>query len=311
MLITRGIHSARAASRGCVVAIGNFDGLHLGHQAILAKLAACSRESGLPAAVLTFEPHPREFFAAHSAPARLMRLRDKAEMLGDMGVSELRVLRFGAALSAWDGVTFIDRVLDRAMGAKAVVTGSGFRYGHARSGDVALLRSEGARRGFAVHDVPLRIDVGGGYVSSTRVRAALAAGRLDEAKALLGRDYGITGLVIEGMHLGRKIGFPTANIRLYRRVSPVAGVFAARVSGAGLDRHPGVAAVGTRPTVGGVEMLLEVHLFDFDGDLYGQRLVVDFIAKLRDEEHYPDLATMVAQIRRDAGQARQLLLTSE
>jgi riboflavin kinase/FMN adenylyltransferase len=307
MLIIRGIESARAASRGCVVAIGSFDGLHLGHQAILEKLKSCSRESGLPAAVLTFEPHPREFFAPQSAPARLMRLRDKAEMLDAMGVSELRVLRFDAALSAWDGVTFIDRILDRGMGAKRVVTGAGFRFGRNRSGDVALLRSEGAKRGFDVHDVPLLLDVGGGYVSSTRVRAALAAGRLDEAKLLLGRDYGIPGLVIEGMHLGRKIGFPTANIRLYRRVSPVAGVFAARVSGAGLDRHPGVAAVGTRPTVGGVEMLLEVHLFDFDGDLYGQRLMVDFIAKLRDEEHYPDLETMVAQIRRDASQARELL----
>ena len=307
MLITRGIESARAASRGCVVAIGTFDGLHLGHQAILEKLKSCSRESSLPAAVLTFEPHPREFLAPQSAPARLMRLRDKAEMLDAAGVSELRVLRFGTALSAWDGVTFIDRILDRGMAAKQVVTGAGFRFGHNRSGDVALLRSEGAKRGFAVHDVPLLLDVGGGYVSSTRVRAALAAGRLDEAKSLLGRDYGIPGLVIEGMHLGRKIGFPTANIRLYRRVSPVAGVFAARVSGAGLSHHPSVAAVGTRPTVGGVEMLLEVHLFDFDGDLYGQRLMVDFIAKLRDEEHYPDLATMVAQIRRDASQARELL----
>ena len=307
MLITRGIESAREASRGCVVAIGTFDGLHLGHQAILEKLKSCSRESSLPAAVLTFEPHPREFLAPQSAPARLMRLRDKAEMLDAAGVSELRVLRFGTALSAWDGVTFIDRILDRGMAAKQVVTGAGFRFGHNRSGDVALLRSEGAKRGFAVHDVPLLLDVGGGYVSSTRVRAALAAGRLDEAKSLLGRDYGIPGLVIEGMHLGRKIGFPTANIRLYRRVSPVAGVFAARVSGAGLSHHPSVAAVGTRPTVGGVEMLLEVHLFDFDGDLYGQRLMVDFIAKLRDEEHYPDLATMVAQIRRDASQARELL----
>jgi riboflavin kinase/FMN adenylyltransferase len=307
MLIIRGIQSARAASRGCVVAIGSFDGLHLGHQAILEKLKSRSHENGLPAKVLTFEPHPREFFAPQSAPARLMRLRDKAEMLDAMGVSELRVLRFDAALSAWDGVTFIDRILDRGMRAKQIVTGAGFRFGRNRSGDVELLRSEGAKRGFEVHDVPLLLDVGGGYVSSTRVRAALAAGRLDEARLLLGRDYGIPGLVIEGMHLGRKIGFPTANIRLYRRVSPVAGVFAARVSGAGLKRHPGVAAVGTRPTVGGVEMLLEVHLFDFDGDLYGRRLMVDFIAKLRDEEHYPDLETMVAQIRRDASQARELL----
>lgn len=310
MLITRGFEFARAANRGCVVTIGNFDGLHLGHQAILARLVERSREMSLPAAVLTFEPHPREFFSPQEAPARLMRLRDKAEKLAAMGVDELRVLRFGATVSGWDGATFIERVLDRAMGARRVVTGAGFRFGRARAGDVALLRSEGARRGFLVDEVPL-LEIDGAYVNSTRVREALAAGRVDEAKSQLGRDYGIAGRVIMGKQLGRKIGFPTANIRLHRRVSPVAGIFAARVSGAGLGRYPGVASVGTRPTIGGGEMLLEVHLFDFDGDLYGQRLAVDFIAKLRDEVHYPDLATMTAQIHRDASQARQLLGTRE
>jgi riboflavin kinase/FMN adenylyltransferase len=306
MLITRGIESARAASRGCVVAIGNFDGLHLGHQAILARLAERSREMGLPAAVLTFEPHPREYFAPQSAPARLMCLRDKAEALSAMGVSELRVLRFDAALSAWDGVTFIVRVLGRALGAKQVVIGAGFRYGHGRGGDVALLQAEGARRGFGVDELPPQ-ELGGERVSSSRVRAALAAGRLDEAKALLGRDYRISGRVIAGERLGRQLGFPTANIRLHRRVSPVAGIFAVRVSGAGTDRLPGVASVGTRPTVGGIEWLLEVHLFDFERDLYRRRLAVDLIAKLRDEVHYPDLATMTEQMHRDADRARELL----
>jgi riboflavin kinase/FMN adenylyltransferase len=308
MLITRGLETARATSQGCVVAIGNFDGVHLGHQAILARLAERSREMSLPAAVLTFEPQPREYFAPQEAPARLMRLRDKAEMLSAAGVSELRVLRFGAALSAWDGVTFIERVLERALGAKQVVIGTGFRYGRGRGGDVALLRAEGARRGFSVDELPPQ-DLGGERVSSTRVRAALAAGRMNEARALLGRDYRISGRVIEGTRLGRRLGFPTANIRLHRRVSPVAGIFAVRVSGAGPDRLPGVASVGTRPTVGGVEWLLEVHLFDFDGDLYRWRLAVDLIAKLRDEVHYSDLATMTAQMHRDASQARQLLGT--
>ncbi len=308
MLITRGFDSARAASRGCVVAIGNFDGLHLGHQAILARLAQRSRETGLPAAVLTFEPHPREYFAPQSAPARLMRLRDKAEMLGAAGVAELRVLRFGAALSAWDGVTFIERVLGRALGAKQVVIGTGFRYGQGRSGDVALLRAEGARLGFGVDELPPQV-FGGEPVSSTRVRAALAAGRLDEARALLGRDFRICGRVIAGKRLGRRLGFPTANMRLHRRVSPVAGIFAVRVSGAGPEGLPGVASVGTRPTVGGVEWLLEVHLFDFDGDLYRRRLAVDLIAKLRDEVHYSDLAAMTAQMHRDASRARELLGT--
>ena len=308
MLITRGFESDRAANRGCVVAIGNFDGLHLGHQAILARLAERSREMGLPAAVLTFEPQPREYFVPQAAPARLMRLRDKAEALKAAGVSMLRVLHFGAALSEWDGVTFIERVLDCALGAKQVVIGTGFRYGRGRSGDVALLRAEGARRGFGVDELPPH-ESGGERVSSTRVRAALAAGRLDEARALLGRDYRISGRVIAGERLGRQLGFPTANIRLRRRVSPVAGIFAVRVSGAGPDRRPGVASIGTRPTVGGVEWLLEVHLFDFEADLYRRQLGVDLIAKLRDEVHYSDLAAMTAQMHRDASQARQLLGT--
>lgn len=306
MLITRGFDPVRAAGRGCVVAIGNFDGLHLGHQAILAKLAERSREEQLPAAVLTFEPHPREYFAPLAPPARLMRLRDKVELLGSAGVSRVHVLRFDAALSKWEGVTFIDRILDRAMGAKRIVIGTGFHYGRGRAGDIALLRAEGARRGYEVDEVPPQ-ELGGERVSSTRVRMALAAGRLSEAKALLGRDYRINGRVIAGERLGRTLGFPTANIRLHRRVSPVAGIFAVRVSGAGPDRLPGVASIGTRPTVGGSEWLLEVHLFDFERDLYRRRLAVDLIAKLRDEVHYPDLATMTEQMHRDAERARELL----
>jgi riboflavin kinase/FMN adenylyltransferase len=306
MLITRGFEPARAASRGCVAAIGNFDGLHLGHQAILAVLARHASEVRRPAVVLTFEPHPREFFAPQTAPARLMRLRDKAEALATMAVDELRVLRFDAALSAWDGRTFIDRLLDRTLGVKQLVIGEGFRYGHGRRGDVALLRAEGARRGFGVDQIS-PYEIGGRPVSSTRVREALAAGKLDEAKTLLGRDYRISGRVIAGERLGRRLGFPTANIRMHRRVSPVAGIFAVRVSGAGAGRLPGVASVGTRPTVGGVEWLLEVHLFDFDGDLYRRHLAVDFVARLRDEVHYPDLATMTAQMQQDAREARELL----
>ncbi len=171
---------------------------------------------------------------------------------------------------------------------------------------MALLRAEGARRGFDVDEVPPQ-EFGGERVSSTRVRMALAAGRLSEARALLGRDYRIEGRVIAGERLGRTLGFPTANIRLHRRVSPVAGIFAVRVSGAGPDRLPAVASIGTRPTVGGTEWLLEVHLFDFERDLYRRRLAVDLIAKLRDEVHYPDLATMTEQMHRDAERARELL----
>lgn len=306
MLIRRGFEPCRDTDRGCVVAIGNFDGLHLGHQAVLAVLQARGREAGLPTTVLSFEPHPREYFTPTEAPARLMRLRDKAEWLAGIGVSELRVLRFGKELTSWDGVTYIERILVRALGARRIVIGEDFRFGRNQCGDTALLRREGAARGFDVDVVPPQF-VGGERVSSTRIRAALAAGRLAEAKSLLGRDYRIGGRVMEGSRLGTRLGFPTANIRLHRRVSPLDGIFAVRVSGPVPGIQPGVASVGTRPTVGGGERLLEVHLFDFEGDLYGKRLAVDFVARLRDEIHFPDLESMTAQMHLDARQARALL----
>jgi riboflavin kinase / FMN adenylyltransferase len=307
MLIRRGFNPCTDADPGRAVAIGNFDGLHLGHQAILADLRARGRESRLPTAALCFEPQPKEFFAPGSAPARLMRLRDKAEGIGQAGIDELRVLRFDAALAGLEADAFIERVLVGALRARQVVIGQGFRFGRGRGGDVATLSRAGGARGFAVTELPA-LQVGGSPVSSTRVREAIAAGRLDEVRQLLGRDYRISGRVIAGRKLGRTLGFRTANIRLHRRVSPVAGIFAVRASGAGLDRHPGVASVGTRPTVGGREWLLEVHLFDFDRELYRERLDVDFIARLRDEACFPDLASMTAQMHEDARLARKLLV---
>ncbi|MGH8198109.1 MAG: bifunctional riboflavin kinase/FAD synthetase [Steroidobacteraceae bacterium] len=306
MLIRRGFKPCRETDRGCVAAIGNFDGVHLGHQAILKVLRQRGQESGLSTVVVCFEPHPREYFSPADAPARLMRTRDKAELLAGHGVSEMRVLRFGAELSGWDADTFIERVLVEALGAKRVVIGEGFRFGRGRSGDVAILRREGAARGFAVDEVPPFV-VDGRPASSTRVRDALAAGRLDEARTLLGRDFRISGRVVTGRKLGRRLGFPTANLRLHRRVSPLAGIFAIRASGPGLRPHPGVASVGTRPTVGGREWLLEVHVFDFEGELYRERLDIDFIARLRDEIHYPELESMTAQMHDDARLARKLL----
>jgi riboflavin kinase/FMN adenylyltransferase len=291
---------------GRAVAIGNFDGVHLGHQQILAVLTERGRESRIPTAVVCFEPQPKEYFAPAEAPARLMRLSDKAAEIAAAGVDELRVLRFDARLAALAAEDFIERVLVAALGAKQVVIGESFRFGHGRHGDVAMLRRAGRARGFGVDAVAPRLE-GGQPVSSTRVREALAAGRLDSARALLGRDYRISGRVLGGERLGRTLGFPTANLRLHRRVSPVAGIFAVRVSGAGLDRQPGVASVGTRPTVGGTEWLLEAHLFDFDGDLYGARLHVDFVARLRDEIRFPDLESMVRRMQDDAREARALL----
>ena len=306
MLIRRGLTPGRPEDRGCVVAIGNFDGLHLGHQAILAALTARSREQGLPAAVLTFEPHPREYFAPAQAPARLMRLRDKAEALAGAGISELRVLRFGAALAGMTADAFIEQVLVRSMRVKRVVIGEGFRFGKDRGGDVAGLRRAGAAQGFAVDEIAPCAH-GGRTVSSTRVREALAAGRLDEAKSLLGRDYRMSGRVIAGQALGRKLGMQTANIRLHRRVSPLDGIFAVRVTGAGLERRAGVASVGTRPTLGGGEWLLETHVFDFSGELHRQRIAVDFIERLRDEQRFDSLEALADEMQRDAKRARAIL----
>lgn len=306
MLIRRGFEPCPDADPGRAVAIGNFDGVHLGHQAILAALGARGRESRLATAVVCFEPQPKEYFARDAAPARLMRLRDKAERIAETGVDELRVLRFDAALAGLAAEEFIERVLVRALRARQVVIGEGFRFGQGRGGDVEILRRAGRARGFDVLAVPPRI-AGGAPVSSTRVRSAIAAGQLDEARMLLGRDYRISGRVAAGLKLGRTLGFPTANLRLLRRVSPVAGIYAVRVSGAGLDRRAGVASVGTRPTVNGTEWLLEVHLFDYAGTLYGERLDVDFIAWLREEIRFGDLDAMTDRMHDDARRARAVL----
>ena len=302
MVIRRGFEPCREANAARAVAIGNFDGLHLGHQAILEVLRERGRELRLPTAVVCFEPQPKEHFQPDAAPARLMRLRDKAEGIAAAGIGELRVLRFDTRLAGLAAAAFIERVLVGALRTRQVVIGEGFRFGSARGGDAATLR----RAGIAVDAVPATLS-GGQPVSSTRVRELLAAGRMDEARTLLGRDFRISGRVVEGRRLGRELGFPTANLRLHRRVSPVAGIFAVRVSGAGLERHAGVASVGTRPTVGGTEWLLEVHVFDRGAALYGARLDVDFFARLRDEARFDSVEAMTAQMHEDAQLARRLL----
>jgi len=306
MKIVRGLTNARPSDRGCVLAIGNFDGMHLGHEAIVEHLAARGREHRLPTAVLTFEPNPREFFDPANAPARLMRLRDKASRLAELGVDRLILLKFDERLRSWDGTSFVERVLVDGLGVRHVVIGSAFRFGKGRTGTVDLLRQLGGSRGFEVDEVAA-VEVAGGRVSSTRIRGALAAGDLDTARLLLGRDYRMTGRVMQGRRLGRTLGYATANLRLHRKVTPVSGVFAVRVEGAGDGIRPGVASVGTRPTVGGGEVLLEVHLFDWQGDLYGRYLGVDFVSKLREESKFENLDALVAQMHDDARAARVLL----
>lgn len=290
--------------------IGNFDGVHRGHRAMLDRLVAKARALKLPSCALTFEPHPREFFALANAqarsnepPARLTRLRDKLELIAEAGVDRVHVLRFGARLAALAAERFIEDVVARGLGARWLLVGREFRFGAKRAGDFALLESAAARLGFGLEAMP-EVMNRGTRVSSSGVRAALAAGDLVGAARLLGREYMMSGRVAHGEKLGRTLGFATANIVLRRR-PPLAGIFA--VEAELEETHQvlrGVASVGRRPTVKeNAPPLLEVHLFDWSGGLYGRHLRVKFLAKLRDEEKYDGLDALRSAIRRDVEQA--------
>jgi riboflavin kinase/FMN adenylyltransferase len=285
------------------LAIGNFDGVHRGHGALVARLCEVARAACLPPTVLTFEPHPREFFAPASAPARLTTLREKIELLGEAGVEQIMVCRFDAAFAALGADDFIDRVLVRGLRARDVIVGDDFRFGKGRTGDFVLLQESGVRHGFAVEAMG-SVTVDGERVSSSGVREALAAGDMAHAARLLGRPYIIDGQVTRGQQLGRQWGFPTANLRIKHNPLPMTGVFAVEVSGLGPRPLPGVANLGIRPTVGGTRPLLEVHLFDFDRDIYDAHIAVRFVHKLRDERRFPDFDALKAQIAADAVAAR-------
>ncbi|MBU1222341.1 MAG: bifunctional riboflavin kinase/FAD synthetase [Gammaproteobacteria bacterium] len=301
-------HGFRPLGTPHAVTIGNFDGLHLGHQAMLARLQDVARARGLPSCVLSFEPHPREFFAPEQAPARLSSLREKAECLQQMGIDRLHVFRFDRAFSALTAETFIEQVLGTTLQARYVLVGDDFRYGAKRAGDFALLERLGRSLGFDAEFLPT-VEVAGERSSSTAVRQALAAGELEHAARLLGRPYSISGRVVHGDKLGRDIGFPTANIQLKHNRPPLMGIFAVELHGLNGAPLPGVASLGRRPTVKGADAVpvLEVHLFDFKAEIYGRRVRVDFLHKLRDEEKYPDLDSLVAQIRRDVDNAKHFL----
>jgi riboflavin kinase/FMN adenylyltransferase len=301
-------HGFRSLGTPHAVTIGNFDGLHLGHQAMLARLQDVARARGLPSCVLSFEPHPREFFAPEQAPARLSSLREKTECLQRLGIDRLHVFRFDRAFSTLSAEAFIEQVLGHTLQARYVLVGDDFRYGAKRAGDFALLQRAGQSLGFDAEFLPT-VEVAGERSSSTAVRQALAAGELEHAARLLGRPYSISGRVVHGDKLGRDIGFPTANIQLKHNRPPLMGIFAVEVCGLNGEPLPGVASLGKRPTVKNPDAtpVLEVHLFDFNADIYGRRVRVDFLHKLRDEEKYPDLDTLVAQIRRDVDNAKQFL----
>lgn len=306
LLIRRPPYRGSPLLPGCVATIGVFDGLHLGHQRILAEVRDEAARRGLPGVVFSFEPTPQEFMARGEPPARLMRLREKFRFLGAFGLDVLFCPPFDARMERMPAGEFIERLLARTLAVRHLVIGDDFRFGQGRSGTVQQLVECGPAHGFSVSQVG-SIAIGGRRVSSTAIRQALAAGELGLARELLGRDYSISGRVVGGQRLGRTLGYPTANLRLHRRRSPLSGIFAVRVRGLGAAPLPGVASCGTRPTVAGTEPLLEVHLFDFSGDLYGRHIDVDFVARLRDEEHFDSLEALRRQMDADAAQARELL----
>jgi riboflavin kinase/FMN adenylyltransferase len=301
----RDVEGGLLCPQGSVVCIGAFDGLHLGHRALVRHAVSRARMLDLPAVALSFEPLPREFFAVDSPSPRLTLPPARFEGLGRLGVDLVGLLRFNARLVAMSAEDFVRNMLVARLRAREVWVGPGFRFGRDRNGDLRTLQSLGASNGFTANAIEAVGD--GARISSTRVRSALATGDFATASRLLGRPYAINGRVVRGKRLGRTLGYPTANLRFGGKLPPFSGIFAVRVHGIGPDALPAVASVGTRPTVGGTEPLLEVHLFDFDGDLYGRRIDVEFVAKLRNEEKFADLPALVAQMHRDAVQARTIL----
>ena len=301
MRLTRGVPAAAAGSTA--LTIGNFDGVHLGHQAMLAELRRAASRLGVPACVLTFEPHPREFFAPDKAPTRLTSLREKLELLRECGIDRVHLCRFDYRFAQITAEDFIGRVLAHGLGARWVLAGDDFRFGARRAGDLAMLRRDGPRAGMEVVGLA-SVMQDGVRVSSTAVRKALAAGELARAERLLGRAYSISGRVVRGDGLGRKLGFPTANVQMKHNRPPLTGIFAVRLHGAAASALRGVASLGVRPTVKSQGApVLEVHALDYEGDLYRRHVRVEFLHKFRDEEKYADLATLTRRIALDVENA--------
>lgn len=303
MLIRRCIPPA--VTTPVALTIGNFDGVHLGHRAMLARLAEAARRLKVPSCVMTFEPHPREFFAPDQAPTRLTSLREKLELLARAGVERVQVCRFNFDFAKTTAEDFISRILHQGLAARWILVGDDFRFGARRAGDLSLLKQAEAECGFRVHAMP-SVMVDGIRVSSTAVREALARGDMARAQCLLGRSYSISGRVVGGDRVGRKLGWPTANVLMKHNRPPLAGIFAVDVHGIEGRVLPGVASLGVRPTLAhDARPCLEVHLLDFERDIYGAHLRVDFLHKFRDEQKYADVETLKRQIAVDVENARE------
>ncbi len=305
----RDVDGGLLSPHGSVVCIGAFDGLHSGHRALVRHAVARARALGVDCVVVTFEPLPREFFSKDHPPPRLTLARAKVEGLLELGADRVGLLRFDAKLSAMSAEDFVRTLLVGRLAAREVWIGPEFRFGHRRGGDVALLQTMGSELGFSADAIP-PVEVHGERVSSTRIREALKGGDFTTTTRLLGRPYAIGGRVVRGKQLGRTLGFPTANLR-FPKTPALSGIYATWVHGVGDAPWASVSSFGTRPTVDGVEPLLEAHLFDFAGDLYGRHIEVEFVAKLRDELKFPDLPSLTEQMHRDAEQARGVLLVPE
>ncbi len=302
MELIRGLHNVRPSHNGCVATIGNFDGVHLGHQAVIGQLAEEGQALGLPTLVMLFEPQPLEYFEPDHIPARLTRFREKLRALSRYAVDRVLVVRFNAEFAALTAENFIRRILVESLGVRYLVLGDDFRFGYKRRGNFEMLQAAGREFGFHVINMHT-FNIDGQRVSSTRVREALAAGDLATAEKLLGRPYRMSGRVAHGDKRGRTIGIPTANIHLHRKVTPVSGVYVVEMFGVRGEPVDGVANVGTRPTVGGTRTLLEVHLLDFDQDIYGCHVNIDFLHKLRDEQRYDSFEALKERIFLDIDEA--------
>jgi len=306
MELVRGLHNISRRHRGCVLTVGNYDGVHLGHQQMIGVLKARAAELRCAATVLVFEPSSKEFIDPDGAPPRLTRWREKFLALAAQGVERLVTLRFDDCIRAMTPRSFVDALIVEKLGVRHMVVGDDFRYGSNAGGTIQSLRIAGAAHGFGVEQIePFVFD--GVRVSSTAVRERLELADYSGAARLLGHPYRMMGRVAPGRQLGRTLGFPTANLRLMRRKSPVWGILAVWVRGIAARPLPGVASLGTRPTVNGIEPLLEVHVFDFSGDLYGRAIEVEFVAKLRDEVKFDSLDALVVQMKMDDAQARDIL----